>query len=770
MKKFALLPVAFCLFFHTSVHGSQLVSVSLVNRDYLCVKFVDGEVKFVDDGKGEGAFETINDPQNNILITYGVPLDLAACNDPANWKITSNDDNAYGKQGLNALSCFRKSKPNGLAQFEWNKTDYHYEVTMEHTIYVRLPQPLQDLKTYTLHINPSTNTHLSSETFTFDVFNRLSGAIHVNLAGYSSGTEIKACDLYQWLGDGGSCDFSAYENNKVWLYNTQTKKKSEAGLVAFWKKAAIEQGYYDHTAADVWNADVKGTCEPGNYRIVIDGVGCSQDFTISQNVYFEPFRISTLGFFYMRIGQDSSGIRPVPRRPLYIPGKSPENTRVYITSMNPYHTEWKTFSRGDVWDRPEDWSRYTVEGRMNTVVHGGHSDALDWDRHLGHISIIYDMLLPYILTKGKLSDDNLGIAESGNGIPDLLDEARNEVDFWLMLRDGKGYSHGISCPDRENRFYQAANTAMAAWANAANSSMLAVAFKYAGLTELMQQYRDSALNAYNFAMKLPDKMLDKSQNVGDIDITGTELRLLADACLYTVTGDQTYERDLNKNSRIKSNESAILGKHMNELWSTAVYLMTDQKIHFPQLYAFMKNSIIREAEKAEAGYISVRPSRRSTDEATGQFKTEQNVHRTIIAHAITDNMQQKQEFEKALYLEADWGLGRNPLNMIQMTTATTVLEGKNSVENAYTSGRDDGTPGMHPGHTPYLNTNDWGKGMVMHMPGWLTAKCYPEYTKWPKSEGYFNTRYVWSHSEFTPQQTMRGKMALYGYLYGLSKG
>jgi hypothetical protein len=54
----------------------------------------------------------------------------------------------------------------------------------------------------------------------------------------------------------------------------------------------------------------------------------------------------------------------------------------------------------------------------------------------------------------------------------------------------------------------------------------------------------------------------------------------------------------------------------------------------------------------------------------------------------------------------------------------------------------------------------------------MTDKCYPAFgdyqsTGWPKAEAYFNTRYVWAHSEFTPQQTMRGKAALYGYLYGL---
>ena len=63
--------------------------------------------------------------------------------------------------------------------------------------------------------------------------------------------------------------------------------------------------------------------------------------------------------------------------------------------------------------------------------------------------------------------------------------------------------------------------------------------------------------------------------------------------------------------------------------------------------------------------------------------------------------------------------------------------------------------------------------MVMFMSSYLTNKCYPEYgadqNGWPKAEAYFNTRYIFSHSEFTPQQTMNGKAALYGYLYGLYK-
>ena len=118
-----------------------------------------------------------------------------------------------------------------------------------------------------------------------------------------------------------------------------------------------------------------------------------------------------------------------------------------------------------------------------------------------------------------------------------------------------------------------------------------------------------------------------------------------------------------------------------------------------------------------------------------------------------------------------WGLGRNPLNMILMTTATTPLEKFRSVENAFTAGRNDGTRGLNPGHTPYYNMDDWGgkRGMIMARPRWMAERGYPEFDLWPRGETCFNTRWVWAHTEFTPQQTMRGKTALYGYLYGIDR-
>lgn len=753
--------------------ASKLMEVKVVDKDYLLVYFVDGEVTFDENVNLPSAY-TNDTPtsRKNKAVWYGTKLNTTEAVNTMNWDIVSANDSHYGTNGSKPLACYRKSKLNGMAELKWEGKDYNYECTMEHSIYLKLPQSLSQGKTYTIQINGNTNTDVISKDITFDIFNSRTEAIHVNLVGYLNDASVKSADLYQWMGDGGARDYSSFEGKKVSIYDVKSKKSREVGTVSLWKANAADAGKYNLINSDVWNIDFTGFSNPGTYRLAVEGLGCSEDFIIGKDTYAEPFKISTIGFFYMRIGQDNLNMNPVPRRPLYIPGKSPENTKVIITTMQPFHADWKTFSHGDVWDTPNAWAKYIKPGNpQNANVYGGHCDAFDWDRHLGHVSIIYDMLLPFILTKGAISDDNLGIAESGNGIPDILDEARNEVDFWLRLRDGKAYSHGVTNPNSDNVLYQAGTTAIAAWANAANAAMLSDCFQIAGRTDLMNLYKDSAIVAYNYADTLEDQQLDIKHGIGDCSIRGRDLKMMSASFLYNVTGDTMYEKVINDESVANTGTSEILNTKVNQLWATAGYLMTQRKVNYPGLYRLMKESIIHEAKTMEAELTLIRPSRRATDEKTSYWKNNQNVQRTIIAHALSTNKDEKAFFQNALVLEADWGLGRNPLNMIQMTTSTTSLGNKRSVENIYATGRNDGAPGVHPGLTPYQNTDDWGKnGMIMSRPSWMTAMCYPDYeTSWPKAEGYFNTRYVYAHSEFTPQQTMRGKMALYGYLYGISR-
>jgi hypothetical protein len=761
-----------------SLYAAKLAHVGVIDRNVLMVRILDGEVTHRDDGIGPQAF-TNNYHESDIdtVKRYTPEMNTSASQESANWTLVSTDDADFADPGVHPAECYRKTKLNGHAEREWVSNDFVYESTYEHTLFLVFTQSLKQGSTYTLSIAGAVNADESSADVTFDIYRSRSEAIHVNLVGYHPDPAMKSADLYCWMGDGGPRDYADFEGNTVYLYDTASGESTEVGEVVFWKESGRDVGGYNLIRSPVWNADFPPFTTPGVYRLAIEGVGCSQDFTIAENCYFNPFMVGVQGFFYMRIGQDSTGgISPVPRRPLYIPGESPPTTTVYLTTMTPYHAEWESFSSGDVWDRPNDWARFRKTGNpTNDRAYGGHSDALDWDRHLGHVSNIFDMLLPFYLTGGVLTDDNCDIAESGNGIPDLLDEARNEVDFWLRLRDGAGYSHGLTNPNSDDEFFQAGPTTVAAWANAANAAMLADCFDIAGLTELAGEYRDSAIAAYTFAESQEDQMLDNTQGVGDAVISGRDLKMMAAAALYNLTGETMYE-DVVKTESVVTGTNAILedfgnGDSKNQTWATAIYLMTKQEVHYPALYENMKASVIAQAKSKEADLAERRPSRRSTLNSAGYFRTAQNVHHTLIAHAVCDDPSDKTLFRRALVLEADYGLGRNPMNMIQMTTASTPLEGKRSVFNAYTTGHDDGVPGMHPGHTPYFNLNNWDQSMTMGSPSKLYANAYPgNFTEtWPYDEGYFNTKYVWAHNEFTPQQTMRGKMALYGYLYGISK-
>lgn len=754
----------------TVVGGSRLNEVKVVDRDYIMIHFTDNEVVFVDDGLGSSAFgNNDHDPSKNYVVTYG-ELDTAAAASPTNWVIKSSNDPNYGTIGLNPVSCSRKTKLSGAAQMGWDSlaSDWHYDYTFEHTVYLRLPHSLAQSNSYTLEIKPAVKSDVTSRSFTFDIFNSRSEAVHINLVGYLNDSSVKAADLHLWLGDAGARGYSGFVGNNVYIYNVNSAATEPVGTVALWKNSANESHNRNLTGSTVWSADFTGFNTPGTYRIAIEGVGCSEDFEIKRDLYFEPFKISTLGFYYMRIGEDMT-MSPVPRQPRYIPNVDPTNCKVYITDMQPWHPNWNTVH----WDNANSWAPYVKAGSpQNTNAWGGHSDALDWDRHLGHVSIIYDMLLPYVLTGGALPEDDLGILESGNGIPDLLDEARNEVDFWLRLRDGAGYSHGLTNPNSTNVLYQAGTSAIAAWANAMNAAMLADCFRIAGLTTLKDQYTAHAVEAYNHASGLADQLLTATLDVGEGVFRGEDLKMTAAAFLYNLTGDTAYENMLNSLCDITSNTSVVTSTSSNarnQLYACAAYLKTPQTVHYPTLLSRMKASVINEAKTKEANNTTTRPSRRATDPSTEWFRTVQNVQRCIVGHAVADSGADKSLLMNAMVLEADWGLGRNSGNMIFMTTATTSLAGKRSIQNAYTSGWNDGTPGVHPGHTPYMNINNWASsGMIGNMPSRLAALCYPDFaTFWPQDQSDFNNRFVWAHSEFTPQQTMRGKQALYGYLYAL---
>lgn len=750
------------------VSATRFMELRVVDKEYLMVVFRDGEAIFADDALRESAYYGHKHSDgDDMMVWFGEKMDTKNATLPENWKIVSKSDKNYGEKGKHPIAVHRKSKV-------WHTT-VNWEFAHDHTLFLKLPTPLKEGATYTIEIDESTNSDKEKDEIKYDIFSCLSEAVHVNILGYAPEAPVKSADLYLWLGDGGERDYKDFEGRKVWIQNTESGKKTEVGTVSFWmsKEKKTEAQERNLTGSDVWNADFSDFKKPGTYRLAIEGVGCSQEFTIGTEVFFDPYHYSVMGFYYMRVGEDRMDMVPVPRRPLFIQDKDPIDTfKIYLTDLHPWHPNWKDYG-GDTWDEPHHlhaketglfWN-HRLEGLpTNPKVVGGHSDAYDWDRHLAHVSNIYDLLLPYILSKGELKDDNLKIGESGNGIPDLIDEARNEVDFFLSMKTNAGYGHGITCPTHDHSaMFQAAPTTMAAWANAANCAMMAEACFILGNSELESYYTIEAVMAFEHAEKQEDLQLNDRQGIGDNAMLGRDFKMMAAAYLYNVSGDTKWEDIMAEESCVKDGIALIdKGRKGVQTWGTAAYIFSRQEQHYPELLAIMKASVEKQALEENVSHTDQRPSRRATH--NNYWVTSQNLHLTILAHAMSEDTEVKAIYEKTMVLAADWSLGRNPGNIVEMTGL-----GERHIVNCYTTGHNDGTPGLHPGHTPYNNLDNWGGTHKGGLPQWFIENSYPNWVEsgWPRQDAHFNSRYSWANGEFTPRQTMRGKLLLYAYLHSI---
>ena len=749
------------------LNATRLIGVKTIDKDYIMVHFRDGEVRYRDDATGPSAYlgHTFVEGDDTLFV-FGQRLDPEVADNAANWIISSKDDKGFGSRS--AVAAWRKSKPMN--------TDNTLTSELDHWIFLQLPKSMKQGSTYTVSIPEAIGSDKTEAEVTFDIWSSVSEAVHVNIIGYSPEEETKAADLYLWLGDGGQRDYASFEGKKVWLYNVETGKKQKAGKVAFWMSATEsekEANRKNMTGSDVWNIDFKDAA-PGRYRLVVEDVGCSMDFDISNEVYFQPYHYSVRGYYYMRLGEPiDPRITPVPRQPQFIPGENPKGLVIYKTDLHPWHPDWRKL-RGDVWDEPhfkmpqqsEFWKHRLPGHPVNEIVRGGHSDAMDWDRHLAHVSNIYDLLLPYILTGGRLSEDNLSIRESGNGIPDLLDEARNEVDFFLSIRDGEAYSQGVTNPSADwTVMYQAGCTTMAAWANAANCAMLGEAFRIHGHEELCRYYTAEAIKAFRFAEKQAVSQLDDWQNIGTSSMRGRDFKQMAAAFIYNLTGDTQWEDIMVAESVAKDGVAPLFSKERRnnyyQIWGAAAYLACPQERHYPEYYDNLVKSVNKQADENNVCHMSTRPSRRTANDP--RWQTSENLQMVLLAHYVADTDQRREQLEQAMYIEAGWGLGRNPSNTVEMTGL-----GERHIIDCYTTGRNDGVPGSHPGQTPFNGTETWspGNGGDARI---ILNRCYPDwYTGgWPHQESFFNIRYMWVNGEFTPRETMRGKMALLAYLYGI---
>ncbi|MEM7324792.1 MAG: glycoside hydrolase family 9 protein, partial [Actinomycetota bacterium] len=187
-------------------------------------------------------------------------------------------------------------------------------------------------------------------------------------------------------------------------------------------------GERDLTGTPVAELDFSAVTEPGGYRVCVIGVGCSYEVTITDNPWTELAVAVARSTYHQRSGvalgpPHTSFTRPRPYHP-------DDGLDVLATDYSLLQANAEPEIRFDA-----------IVGSASEVVvdeaWGGHFDAGDWDRRIHHLWYARNAAQLVAAFPREFADD-LHIPESGDAVPDLLDEALWSLDFYrrLQLPDG----------------------------------------------------------------------------------------------------------------------------------------------------------------------------------------------------------------------------------------------------------------------------------------------------------------------------------------------
>jgi hypothetical protein len=189
-------------------------------------------------------------------------------------------------------------------------------------------------------------------------------------------------------------------------------------------------------------------------------------------------------------------------------------------------------------------------------LRGGWFDAGDYNKYVNWtVNPVSDMLFAY-RQNPLIWPDDWNIPESGNSIPDLLDELKWELDWLLRMQNANGSVlskmgvngfQGASPPSAEaaQSFYGAESTT-ATLTTAGNFAEAVRAYQSVGMTSYANTLSNAAVAAYNWAVANPNVMFTNtgfssgSPEVGNYTYDRDSLRIRAAVYLYDLTGQSAY--------------------------------------------------------------------------------------------------------------------------------------------------------------------------------------------------------------------------------------
>jgi hypothetical protein len=171
---------------------------------------------------------------------------------------------------------------------------------------------------------------------------------------------------------------------------------------------------------EVWWFDFSEVEAPGRYAVVdLEQSIRSPDFSIGEHVYKDVMKHALRAFFYQRAGFEKkpefAGSAWADKASHLGPGQDPESRP---------------------WQEGRSWNPFAKSQTKD--LRGGWYDAGDFNKYTSWAAHYIIVLLRAYEEHPQAFSDDYGIPESGNGIPDILDEVKWGVDWLVRMQNSDG--------------------------------------------------------------------------------------------------------------------------------------------------------------------------------------------------------------------------------------------------------------------------------------------------------------------------------------------
>ena len=305
-----------------------------------------------------------------------------------------------------------------------------------------------------------------------------------------------------------------------------TVKRTSDNTVVYTGKLQLAVNQDTQSGERIFMADFAPLLKPGTYYISVaaSGVADSVPFQIGNNVYQPLIVDATRYFYYQRQGIALDAA----------------HAGVYTRGVGHPQDANATFQSGV--NPPRDVSQ-------------GWYDAGDYGKYVNNgAGAVSKLLWSYQLFPNEFKDNQLNIPESGNGIPDILDEAKWELDFILKMQDQSsgGFYHMVQpssslAPDKDTtpRYIADVNGSQTNVRPTDDAATAAAALAEASISfqKFNPTYANTLLTAarsgWNYLMANPNNISGPGPyNTSDDSAD----RLWAAAALYRATGEAQYNQ------------------------------------------------------------------------------------------------------------------------------------------------------------------------------------------------------------------------------------